>query len=84
MTKQTIKRIINFSAYIAVVVAAALVILSKFIPNIQNALLWVAGVTCFAVCVFAGGYYAISRRNGAYISLFVLSIIAAIVAVVVL
>lgn len=84
MTKQTIKRIINFAAFIAVILTAVLVLIGKFFPNIQNILFWIAAVTCFCVCVFAGGYYALSRRNGVYISLFVFSIVAAIVALIVL
>ncbi len=84
MTKQTIKRIINFSAFIAVLAATVLVLIGKIIPSIQNVMFLIAGILCFAVCVFAGGFYAFSRRNGVYISLLVISVIAIVVVFIVL
>ena len=84
MTKQTIKRIINFSAFIAVLAATVLVLVGKLIPSIQSILFWIAGSLCFLVCVFAGGFYAFSRRNGVYIALLVISVIVAIVTVIIL
>ena len=84
MTKQTIKRIINFSAFIAVLAATVLVLIGKIIPSIQNVMFLIAGILCFAVCVFAGGFYAFSRRNGVYISLLVISVIAIVVVFIVM
>lgn len=84
MTKQTIKKIINFSAFIAVIAATVLVLVGKLLPSIQSIMFWTAGISCFLVCVFAGGFYAFSRRNGIYIALLVISTIVAIVVVIVL
>ena len=83
MTKQTIKRIINFVAFIAVIASSALVLIAKLIPAITDVLLMIAGVICFLVCVFAGGYFAFSRRNGVYIALLVMSILIAGVALII-
>lgn len=84
MTKQTIKRVINFAAFIAVLASTVLILIGKLLPSIQDVMFLIAGILCFAVCVFAGGFYAFSRRNGAYIALLVISIIVAIVAMIIL
>ncbi len=83
MTKQTIKRIINFVAFVAVVASSALVLIAKLIPSITDVLLMIAGVLCFLVCVFAGGYFALSRRNGIYIALLVMSVLIAVLAFII-
>jgi hypothetical protein len=82
MTKQTIKRIINFSAFIAVLAATILVLVGKLVPSIQDILFMIAGILCFVVCVFAGGFYAVSKRNGVYIALLIVSVGIAIVAII--
>ncbi len=84
MTKQTIKRVIDYIAFIAVLVAAMLVLIGKLIPSVTDLFLLIAGIVCFLVCVLAGGYYAISRRNGVYISLLVLAAIIGGIAIFVL
>ncbi len=84
MSKQTIKRIINCTAFYAVIAVSVLVLLGKLIPVAENALFLTAGILAFCVCVFAGGYYAFSKRNAVYISLFIVCVVGSVVCFIIL
>ncbi len=84
MTKQTIKRLIDFIGFVAVIGAAILVLLAKLIPSASNIILLIAGIICFFVCVLSGTYYALTKRNGVYIALVCIAVIGAVVAFILL
>ena len=84
MTRQSIKRLINFVAFIVVVATTALVLVGKLIPSIADVMFMIAGILCFLVCLFAGGFFAFTRRNSMYLSIFIVCVLIVIISLIVL
>lgn len=84
MTKQRIKRIIDFIGFVAVLVTAVLVLVGKLVPQITTIMYYVSWAIAFLVAALCGGYYAISRRNGIFITLYVAAMLAIIVIFIIL
>lgn len=83
MTKQRIKRIIDFIAFSSVVLVTVLVLIGKLIPSFASVMFYASGAVAFLNVILSGGYYAFARRNGVYITLYFVAIISLIVILIV-